>query len=352
MGFNYATLPSVDVVIPAYNASRFIEETIQSVLDQTHLPRKIIIIDDGSMDNTVEIVKSFKSDLIELTSVENGGVSRARNIGIKASEADYIAFCDADDIWEPGKLEAQLRQLRRKPDAGVCYAGSQLIDDAGVEIENAIGVPYVRGHVFEDIVYYERPIYGSASSVVVEREILLQTESFDEKMQFSEDVDLWAHLALVTEFEYVSQPYVKIRVHASSATRNKSWDKDLKILLQHFYYLNKFADTHPIPSHMIRVHKNRIIRLFFNYPSKVMQILSFYRLLRHKSPHLANQMGYRNFPFFMLNIFGIIAREAFCCIRTRAVPFKRLQLLISEGTIFFSKSKKYNPDVEFVRKKR
>lgn len=352
MGFNYATLPSVDVVIPAYNASRFIAETIQSVLNQTYLPRKIIIVDDGSTDNTVEIIKSFKSELIELISVENSGVSRARNIGIKASKADYIAFLDADDIWEPGKLEAQLRQLRRKPEAGVCYAGSQLIDDAGADIENAIGVPYVCGQVFEDIVYYERPIYGSASSVVVERAILLQTNLFDETMQFSEDVDLWAHLALVTEFEYVSQPYVKIRIHSSSATRNKSWDKDLKILLQHFYYLNKFANTHSIPSHMIKVHKNRIIRLFFNYPSRLTQFLSFYRLLRHKSPYLANQMGYKAFPFFMLNIFWITAYEVFHRIRTRAVPFKRLKLFFSEGTIFFSKSKKYNPDVEFVRKKR
>jgi glycosyltransferase involved in cell wall biosynthesis len=344
--------PSVDVVIPAYNASRFIAETIQSVFAQTYLPRKIIVVDDGSTDNTVEIIKSFESELIELISIENGGVSRARNIGIKASDADYIAFLDADDIWEPSKLEAQLRQLRRKPEAGVCYAGSQLIDDAGVEIENAIGVPYVRGQVFEDIVYYERPMYGSASSVIAARDILFQTNLFDETMQFSEDVDLWAHLASVTEFEYVSQPYVKIRVHSSSATRNKSWGKERKILLQHFYYLNKFANTHSIPSHMIKVHKNRIIRLFFNYPSKVMQILSFYRLLRHKSPHLANQMGYKNFSFFTFNIFWLIASEAFYRIATRAVPLKRIKLLFSEGTIFFSKSKKYSPDVEFMRKKR
>lgn len=344
--------PSIDVIIPAYNASRFIAETIQSVLAQTYLPRKIIIVDDGSTDKTVEIVKSFESELIELISVENSGVSRARNIGIKASEAEYIAFLDADDIWEAGKLEAQLRQLRRKPEAGVCYAGSQLIDNAGVEIENAIGVPYVRGQVFEDIVYYERPIYGSASSVVVKRDILLQTELYDETMQFSEDVDLWAQLSLLTEFEYVTQPYVKIRVHSLSVTRNKNWKKDLKILLQHFYYLNKFANRHSIPSHMIRVHKNRIIRLFFNYPLKLMKAFTFYRLLRHKSPYLANQMGYRNFPFFMLNIFWITACEAFYRIRTRAMTFKRLKLLLLEGTIFFSKSKKYNPDVAFIRKKR
>ena len=208
------------------------------------------------------------------------------------------------------------------------------------------------GQVFEDIVYYERPIYGSASSVVVKRDILLKTELFDETMQFSEDVDLWAHLALLTEFECVKQPYVKIRVHSTSSTRHKSWDIARKILLQHFYYLNKFANTHTLPSHMIKVHKNRIIRLFFNFPSKVMQILSFYRLLRHKSPHLANQMGYRNFPVFIFNIIWITTYEALYRLRKRAMLLERLKLLFSEGTIFFSKSKKYKPDVDFINKKR
>lgn len=346
------TLPSVDVVIPAYNADRFILETIQSVLDQTYLPRKIIIVDDGSTDNTVEIVKSLESDLIKLISIKNGGVSRARNIGIKASDADFIAFLDADDIWAPYKIEAQLRQINSNPSSAVCYSGSQLIDEEGNEIENALGEPYVRGQVFEDIVYYERPIYGSASSVIVSRDVLLKTDLFDETMQFSEDVDLWARLALLTEFDYVIQPHVKIRVHPFSATRSKNWEKEKKILLQHFYYINKFLSNHILPKEMIRLHKNRIIRLFFNYPSNIKDFFSFYFLLRQGCPKLVNQMGCKNIFLFIGDIFWIALCELLHRVKSRALPIKRLELFLSERTIFFSKSKNYNPDVEFLRKKR
>ena len=353
MGFNCITIPSVDVIIPAYNASRFIYETIQSVLNQTLLPHKIIVVDDGSTDETVEIVKSFESNLIELISVKNGGVSRARNIGINASlEADYIAFLDSDDIWAPTKLEAQLRQLGRNPAAGVCYSGVQLIDEMGSEIENTQGEPYVRGQVFKDIIYYDHPIYGSASSVIVSKNVLLQTNLFDETMQFSEDIDLWARLALLTEFDYASSPHVKIRIHSSSATRNLSWKKSQEILLQHFYYLNKFANQYNFSKETMIMYQLRIIRLFFNYPSKLLKIFSFYYLWKESSPHLLNQLGYKNVLIFIGNIFWITSCEAFQRIRTRAMLVKRLKLFFLERTIFFSKSKKYNPDVESIRKKR
>ena len=105
------------MVIPAYNASRFIGETIQCVLNQTLLPRKIIVVNDGSTDQTVDIVEGFQSERIELISVKNGGVSRARNLGIRASQADYIAFLDADDLWHVDKLNAQMEALTSPPPA-------------------------------------------------------------------------------------------------------------------------------------------------------------------------------------------------------------------------------------------
>lgn len=345
-------LPSVDVIIPAFNANQFIAETIKSVLSQTHLPRHIIVVDDGSTDNTTDIVKGFKSNIIRLISVQNGGVSRARNVGIYAADADYIAFLDADDVWVPCKLQEQLLKLKKNTSAGVCYTGSQLIDSEGVHIEDAIGVPYVRGWVFQDIVYYERPIYGSASSIIVARDLLLQTDLFDESMQFSEDVDLWARLALLTEFDFVSEPLVKIRVHSNSATRNKSWNKDAEILLQHFYYINKFLPKYTIPKEAIDVQKNRIVRLFFSYPYKLPQIGSFYKALRRRAPDLAIAMKFDNFVFMILGIGNVTINQAFARLVTRALPFQRLKLLFSEGTIFFSKSKKYNADVEFLKKRR
>lgn len=352
MGFNTEPLPSVDVIIPTYNSSKFISQTIQSVMTQTHLPNKIIIVDDGSSDSTLEIISSYPYDLIELIKLEHGGVSRARNTGIRASTSDYIAFLDSDDLWERNKLEAQLRQLMRNPRASVCYAGAQLIDDMGVDIKNAVGVPYIKGNILKDIVYHERPIYGSASSVIVERKKLLQTELFDETMQYSEDVDLWAHLSISSEFDYVSQPYVKIRVHASSTSRNRDWDKDLKILLHHFHYLNKFSERYLFPYKTTYTHKIRIIALFFKYPTKSFYIMKFFKLFKKQAPSLCRQMNHHNFFSFFMNILWIIIYESYINIKTQAKIYSRLKLFFTEGTIFFSKSKNYNSDVEFIYKKR
>ena len=122
---------SIDVIIPAYNASKYIAETIESVLAQTLLPNKIIIVDDGSTDDTVEIVEKFYFDLIEVISIPNGGVSQARNVGIHASNADYIAFLDADDLWEPEKLSAQAQALELHPHKKAVYSYAIMVNELG-----------------------------------------------------------------------------------------------------------------------------------------------------------------------------------------------------------------------------
>jgi len=344
-------LPTVDVIIPAFNASRFIKETIQSVLDQTYLPRKIIVVDDGSTDDTVSIIRSFDNELIELITTTNGGVSRARNIGIEASSADYIAFLDADDVWLPEKLALQLEALEQSPEARVVYCGTSLIDDISYDISDSIGVPYISGDVFEDIVFYERPVFGSASSVVVQRAILNKTELFDESMRFSEDVDLWARLSLLSKFTFAEAPCVKIRVHQHSATRIQSWEKDMSVILQHFYYVNKFACTNTLPESNLLIHRRRVIRLFFSRGAKKRHYLSFCMKFSRSAPCLFNQMG-GNIPIFSLHLLKILGHEVLSRIRSRLLLLDRIKLFVTEGTVFFSNSKAYNKDVEFSRRKK
>src|SRR3989338_9975584 len=107
--------PLVSVVIPTYNGSRFIKETIQSVLDQTYTNIEAIIVDDGSKDNTPDIVKSINDSRIIYIRQENAGVSMARNNGINISKGEYIAFLDHDDVWLPCKLERQLLLFKENP---------------------------------------------------------------------------------------------------------------------------------------------------------------------------------------------------------------------------------------------
>lgn len=344
--------PTVDVIIPAFNAAEYIERTILSVLNQTMLPRQIIVVDDGSNDNTPSIVREIRSELVRLITVTNGGVSRARNIGIRAAEAKYVAFLDADDVWDSHKLEAQVACLESTESAGACYSGASLIDEFDADISGTVAVPYIRGDVFYDILFYERPIYGSASSVIVRRDILIQTDLFDEKMRYSEDVDLWVRLAELTDFEYVEDPHVKIRVHNKSATRLRSWEKDQQVLLQHFYYLNKHCKKNILPLHSIKNYRRRIIRLFFSSPSRLLSLFSFYKRLKIQSPLICTQLGGKNLVGFLVPILFIGMGEFLIRALTRLHPIKRIRLFLREGTFLFSRSRSYNSDAEFLRKKR
>ncbi|MDQ3100821.1 MAG: glycosyltransferase family 2 protein, partial [Bacteroidota bacterium] len=118
----------VDVIIPAFNASGYIAGTLASVLAQTHAPARVIVVDDGSTDRTSEIVKEiihgYQGPIkIELLEKANGGQSTARNLGIDHSEAPYLAFLDADDLWHSTKLEKQMLLFDHGgPDLGLVYS--------------------------------------------------------------------------------------------------------------------------------------------------------------------------------------------------------------------------------------
>ncbi len=104
--------PSVSVVVTTYNQARYIAETIESVLAQTHAPREIIVVDDGSTDETPSITARF-GDRITCIRQKNQGIAGSRNAGIRRASGELIAFLDGDDLWEPGKLAAQVDLARK-----------------------------------------------------------------------------------------------------------------------------------------------------------------------------------------------------------------------------------------------
>ena len=123
--------PLVSIVTPMYNIETFIEHTINSVLNQTYHNFELILVDDCSTDNTLEIVKGFSDDRIQLLiNVENQGAGRSRNKGLSAAKGDYIAYLDADDIWHPEKLEKQIK-FAKKTGAAIIYTKYDIIDSTG-----------------------------------------------------------------------------------------------------------------------------------------------------------------------------------------------------------------------------
>jgi len=121
----------VSVVIPVYNGERYVNETLKSVLSQDYEPVEIIVVDDGSTDKTADIVLSHET--LHYIYQENQGPSAARNTGIVAAQGEFIAFLDADDMWEPEKLSLQVGYLIRHPDVGFVYAHRRMILEEGVE---------------------------------------------------------------------------------------------------------------------------------------------------------------------------------------------------------------------------
>jgi glycosyltransferase involved in cell wall biosynthesis len=172
--------PLVSVVIPAYNAERFIERTLNSALRQTYRRLEIIIIDDGSTDATCAIARSLIAgdDRVRIISVPNGGVANARNIGIEAATGPFVAFLDADDLWHPTKVELQVASLTNGPDsdAAAAYARHRVIDVDDRVISTA-GVFVCDGYAFARDLYGK--FIGNGSTLLVRRETALAVGGFE-----------------------------------------------------------------------------------------------------------------------------------------------------------------------------
>ncbi|MBD2121172.1 glycosyltransferase [Trichocoleus sp. FACHB-262] len=212
-------MPLISVVIPAYNAEKTIEATIDSVLNQTFSDFELIVINDGSLDTTADIVSNIQDSRIKLISQPNSGPQKSRNRGICEAQGEYLAFLDADDLWTPDKLEAQLKSLRANPDAAVAYSWTNYINDT----DQVIGRGSYRkatGNVYLDLLLLD--FIGSGSNPLIKKQALLETQGFDESLVAGQDWDMWLRLASNYLFTVVPAPQVLYR-HSS-----ESWSSNIK----------------------------------------------------------------------------------------------------------------------------
>jgi len=211
----------IDVIIPAYNYGTFLKESIHSVLAQTFQDFNVFVIDDGSTDNTKEVVSQYQSihPNIHYSFQENRGLPVARNVGLKLSTAPFIAFLDADDLWMPEKLEETLKTFRIQPQLGVVYTLVEVIDSSGNLIPNVRPWHPVRGEIFRELLFRNQ-IVGSSSSVLLRRGCIEKVGGFDESLPSCEDWDLWLRISRFFAFDYVARPLVKIRIHERNMHKN------------------------------------------------------------------------------------------------------------------------------------
>jgi len=205
--------PAVSIIVPAYNAADTIVETMESALGQTFADFELLVIDDGSMDNTGEIVSSIRDPRVRLLKSVNNGPAASRNLGIRAASAELIAFLDADDLWLPNKLERQVQALNRDSEAILAYCWTDCIDEQGRFLQHGSHVR-AEGKVYNLLV--SRNFIDNGSNPLVRRRAFDAVGLFDEAFRSAEDWDMWQRLAWQFPFVCVPEVEVLYRVRASS----------------------------------------------------------------------------------------------------------------------------------------
>ncbi len=210
-------MPLVSVVIPVFNGEKTIRETIESVLNQTLTDFELVVINDGSQDGTLDIVERIPDSRIQVFSYPNVGQSTSRNRGIEIAKGDYISFIDADDLWTPDKLEAQLQALQANPKAGVAYSWTDWIDESS-QLLGKGSYNTEQGAVFTKLLLND--FVANGSNVLIRRQALTEVGGFDPSVTPAEDWDLWLRLAARYEFVAVRSPQILYRISPNSASFN------------------------------------------------------------------------------------------------------------------------------------
>lgn len=199
----------ISVVIPAYNAASFLPRCLQSVFAQTLQAEEIIVVDDGSTDDTAARAAKLGAKVV---SRPNGGLSAARNTGIQNASSEWIALLDADDMWAPEKLQRQA--LLAEPGVVLVYTGIRIFDDSGVREARAAVDPAVARKVLR----YRNPI--TPSTVLVRREAVLRDGGFREDIRACEDWEMWVRLKRLGDFAAVPDPLTDYYVYPNSLSAN------------------------------------------------------------------------------------------------------------------------------------
>jgi glycosyltransferase involved in cell wall biosynthesis len=210
---------TITVVIPVFNGADWLAEALQSVLKQSLLPNEILVINDGSTDNSAEIAQSFKGVCVH--TFENAGLSASRNRGIELAASKWIAFLDHDDLWEPEKLERQMKALKADSAADVCVTSRRYLVVGKTQEDIRIGEVQAVPNSEAMVSYLYRRCYFAPSSVVARRSALLSIGGFDPSIKIVEDWDCWLRLEQAgARFVSCIEPLTLYRVRAESMSRN------------------------------------------------------------------------------------------------------------------------------------
>lgn len=253
--------PIVSIIMPTYNRAFCLNRAVESVLRQTYHDFELIIIDDGSTDDTTKVINGFSDKrIVHLRHEKNMGAAAARNLGIQMAKGDFIAFQDSDDVWHPEKLSRQMEAFKKKSsDIGVVYAGAWRIENG-----KKILIPYSR--IYNKEGELKQPLlvenFITLPSAIVRKECFSVAGMFDESLPCLQDWELWIRISNHYRFKYIDEPLVNAYFSNNSISYDyqnisrawryvlikhfKEFEKDKKILTRWYVsmanYLCSFGD--------------------------------------------------------------------------------------------------------------
>jgi len=210
------------VIVPAYNSADFIGQALESILAQTNPPTEILVVDDGSTDNTVEVIRPF-GEKVHILRQEHQGVSAARNRGVRHARGEYLAFLDSDDIWKPEKLEKQIACLIEKNTVWVCCAAAYFDSQTGQRLSG-----YAKDLFEGDVLEQEfLQSFILSPTPVIKRSVFDEVGYFDEGIHIGEDWDMWLRIAARYPIGVVREELALKREHPQSTMQRASTEEKL-----------------------------------------------------------------------------------------------------------------------------
>lgn len=222
----------VSVIIPTYNRDYSIITAVNSVLAQSYTSIEVIVVDDGSTDNTENLIKNYHEKVTYLYK-DNGGVSSARNYGIQYSKGDLIAFLDSDDIWTLCKIEKQVSWLNQNRDYGMVLTDVYMVDSSGMMNEKSnrrLAFPD-DGYILDKVLLKPSLI---PSSILVRRSVLDDVGFFDENLKTAEDLDLHLRIAFKYKIGLITEPLVYILKGGEGLSQTYSTYEDYVFVIEKF----------------------------------------------------------------------------------------------------------------------
>ncbi len=324
-------MPIVSVIIPSFNCAKFVTNAVDSVLAQTFTDYEIIVIDDGSTDNTKDVLSSF-SGRITYIYQENRGLPGARNAGIRASRGEWVALLDADDEWYPNKLEEQMRVVVSTPDVGFIFSDYNSFNDNGLikemmSITNQLtplmgfkkqirGLSYnsgacVRANIFQDLLLFGCCI--NTPTIFFKKNLAEQAGLFNESLRMCEDYEFWLRCSKGNDFCYLNKALAKYRINIEGMSGD-GMQRNMRHAYGEAHAIELNWDI--IPKEIRKEVKSRILELYFDAVWGSYRTGEYLVCVREAARSLKlNLFQLKIFIYLLLATLRLCALNKYCSIK-------------------------------------